>query len=111
MLSLGAAAGVAVLSGGTMVGALTGGVATAFIANSVVSWLVDALGEKYVKFHCDQARTRHQAMMTQQLAKPLAEWLIVWPSTGGSSFERLQLALRRIPANVQQLEGVLAAKM
>ena len=33
----------------------------------------------------------------QHLSAPLAEWLTAWPATGGSAFERLQLALRRIP--------------
>ena len=35
----------------------------------------------------------------------MAEWLTKWPATGGSAFERLQQALRRIPAAVQQLDA------
>ena len=42
-------------------------------------------------------------LMTQFISAPVAEWLAQWPTTGGSAFERLQLALRRIPEAVQQL--------
>ena len=41
---------------------------------------------------------------------PLAEWLARWPETGGSVFERLQLALRRIPEAVRQLQKALELK-
>jgi hypothetical protein len=43
--------------------------------------------------------------MKQHLSVPLAEWLTQWPATGGSEFERLQLALRRIPIAVTQLDA------
>jgi hypothetical protein len=39
----------------------------------------------------------------------LAEWLTQWPATGGTAFERLQTALRRIPSDVQQLEARVKA--
>jgi hypothetical protein len=39
----------------------------------------------------------------------MAEWLTKWPATGGSSFERLQLALSRIPPAVQQLDARVQA--
>ena len=41
------------------------------------------------------------------LPDPLAEWLVQWPATGGSAYERLQLALRRIPPAVQQLNAAV----
>jgi hypothetical protein len=44
-------------------------------------------------------------MLARYISGPLAEWLTQWPATGGSTFERLQLALRRIPPAVQQLEA------
>jgi hypothetical protein len=42
--------------------------------------------------------------MKQHLSAPLAEWLTQWPATGGSDFERLQLALRRIPTAIKELD-------
>ena len=37
----------------------------------------------------------------------LAQWLAQWPATGGTSFERLQQALQRIPPAVQQLNAAV----
>jgi hypothetical protein len=47
--------------------------------------------------------------MHQYLATPLAEWLARWPATGGSAFERLQLALSRLPTSINQLEARVRA--
>ena len=41
---------------------------------------------------------------------PLAAWLAEWPATGGSSFERLQQVLGRVPAMIRQLEDRVTAK-
>jgi hypothetical protein len=49
--------------------------------------------------------------MKQHLSVPLAEWLAQWPATGGSDFERLQRALRRIPTAIAQLETRVQAAM
>ena len=46
-------------------------------------------------------------MMTKSISAPLAEWLTQWPSTGGSTYERLQLALRRIPEGLAQLRTLV----
>jgi len=74
------------------------------LAASVTNHLIEVLGQKYVDSQREQARGRQQALVTQHLSGPLAEWLIQWPSTGGSAYERLQLVLRRLPANVLKLE-------
>ena len=42
--------------------------------------------------------------MAQYNSGPLAEWLAQWPATGGSAFERLQLALRRIPEALREIQ-------
>jgi hypothetical protein len=56
----------------------------------------------------EQARGRQQALVTQYMSGPLAEWLAQWPATGGSAYERLQLALRRIPAAIHELNTAVA---
>src|SRR5262249_47662202 len=66
--------------------------------------IVEQLGKQYVDNQREQIRTRQQLLVTQYVSAPLAEWLAQWPATGGSTFERLQLALRRIPTAVQQLD-------
>jgi len=75
------------------------------LAASITHQLVELLGGQYVDARREQARTRQQALVVQHLSGPMAEWLTNWPSTGGSAFERLQLALRRVPQDIQQLEA------
>jgi hypothetical protein len=73
------------------------------LAASVTHHLVELLGKSYVENKREQARARQQALVTHYISGPLAEWLAQWPATGGSAFERLQLAVRRIPAAIQHL--------
>lgn len=77
------------------------------LAASVTHQLVELLGKQYVDNQRENARARQQALVTQFVASPVAEWLTQWPTTGGSEYERLQLALRRIPPGLQQLEAAL----
>jgi hypothetical protein len=60
-----------------------------------------------------RARVRHQreALVSSTLSGPLAAWLAEWPATGGSSFERLQQVLRRVPVLVRQLDEQVSAKV
>jgi hypothetical protein len=77
------------------------------LAAAVTQQLVEWMGQSYVDNQREQTRNRQQALVAQYISGPLAEWLTQWPATGGSAYERLQLALRRIPATVQQLDGVV----
>ncbi len=72
---------------------------------SLTHQLVELLGRSVVDTQREQTRERQQALMKQHLSAPLAEWLTQWPATGGSEFERLQLALRRIPTAIAQLDA------
>ncbi len=81
------------------------------LASSVVHMLVELMGKSYVDSHREQARARQQAMVTQHVSGPMTEWLIQWPATGGSTYERLQTILRRFPTNLQQMEKHVAAAM
>ena len=78
---------------------------------SLTHQLVELLGRQVVDTQREQTRERQQALMKQHLSAPLAEWLTQWPATGGSEFERLQLALRRIPAAVAQLDARVQMSM
>ena len=81
------------------------------LAASITHQLVELLGKQYVDYHREQARNRQQAMVTQYISGPLAEWLIRWPTTGGSDYERLQLILRRMPMALQQTQTLIDAAM
>jgi hypothetical protein len=79
------------------------------IVSGITHHLVELLGKQVVDSHREQARERQRALMKQYLAVPIGEWLTQWPATGGSTFERLQLALRRIPEAVRALEARVQA--
>jgi hypothetical protein len=74
------------------------------LAAAVTHQLVELLGKGYVDTQREQARARQQALVSHYISGPLAEWLSQWPATGGSAYERLNLALRRIPQAVKQLD-------
>ncbi|HJT76494.1 MAG TPA: GTPase [Gemmataceae bacterium] len=81
------------------------------LAASLSHQLVELLGKAYVENQREQARKRQLVLMTQNISTPLAETLAEWPATGGSAYEKLQLALRRIPSAVYQLHSATAAAL
>jgi hypothetical protein len=100
---------VAAIAGSFMIpGPFVTDAAMAVVATSVTHQLVELLGKQYVDNRREHVRQRQQTMLTQYISGPLAEWLAQWPATGGSAYERLLLALRRIPAAVQQLQAAVA---
>jgi hypothetical protein len=74
---------------------------------SLKQQIVELLGRQYVDNQREQIRLRQHLLVNEQLAAPLAEWLIAWPSTSGSAFERLQAVLRRVPLDIQQLSNLV----
>jgi hypothetical protein len=78
------------------------------LAASITHQLVELLGKQYVDNQREQTRNRQQALVAQYLSAPLAEWLAQWPATGGSAYERLYLALRRLPAALQELDAAVS---
>jgi hypothetical protein len=79
------------------------------IVASLTHQLVELLGKQVVEAQREQTRERQQALLKQYVSGPLTAWLAQWPATGGSEFERLQLALRRIPPAVRDLEARVQA--
>jgi 50S ribosome-binding GTPase len=80
------------------------------LAASVTHQLVELLGRQYVDNQRELTRQRQQSLMGQYISGPVAEWLAQWPATGGSAFERLQVALRRIPQALEEVRHALEAK-
>jgi hypothetical protein len=78
------------------------------LAASITHHLVELLGKQYVDTQRELARSRQEALAIQYVSGPLAEWLAQWPSTGGSTYERLQLALRRIPTALGELDAAVS---
>src|SRR5262249_3326424 len=92
----------------TLPGPFVQDAALAVVATSLTHMLVELLGKGYVDSQREHARSRQQALLAQHVSAPLAEWLIRWPATGGSAYERLQLALGREPTAVGQLQAAVA---
>jgi hypothetical protein len=77
---------------------------------SVTHQIVELLGQQVVESQREQTRHRQQSLMIEYLSAPLADFLTAWPATGGSAFERLQMALRRIPHGLEELHYMVRAK-
>ncbi len=77
------------------------------VATSVSHQLVELLGKGYVDSQRELTRQRQMGLLTENISGPLADWLAKWPATGGSPFERLQTALRRIPPALEQLHTLI----
>jgi hypothetical protein len=77
------------------------------LAASMTHQLIEWLGKGYVDSQRELARSRQQTLETKCVSGPLAEWLAQWPATGGSAYERLNLALRRIPSGIRQLNDAV----
>jgi hypothetical protein len=74
------------------------------VAAAISHQLVELLGKQYVDNQRELTRSRQQALVTEYLSAPLAEWLIRWPTTGGSAYERLNQALERVPQLIRQID-------
>jgi hypothetical protein len=66
--------------------------------------------ELVVKQAVDVGRNRLKAeretLLAEQLTGPMAAWLNEFPAQGGSSIERLQLILRRVPESIRELAAL-----
>jgi hypothetical protein len=70
---------------------------------SIAHQVVELIAWQYVESKRAKVRNRKMAMVEQTISRPLADWLAEWPATGGSAYEKLQGALRRIPESIDQL--------
>ncbi len=58
-----------------------------------------------------RVRSHRESLVTGSLSVPLAAWLAEWPITGGTSFEKLQQVLRRVPDAIRTMEVRVKAKV
>jgi hypothetical protein len=74
-----------------------------FLFVSAAHQVVELIVRQYVERKRSAIRSRKMATVSQAVSGPLAEWLARWPATGGSAYEKLQGALRRVPDTIAQL--------
>ncbi len=70
---------------------------------SIAHQIVELIVWQFVEQKRVSTRARRESMVIQYISAPLAEWLIQWPATGGSAYERLQITLRRVPEALRKL--------
>jgi GTP-binding protein EngB required for normal cell division len=75
-----------------------------FLFVSAAHQVVELIVRQYVEGKRSAIRTRKMATVSQAVSGPLADWLAKWPATGGSAYEKLQGALRRVPDTIAQLQ-------
>lgn len=78
------------------------------LVSGITHQLVEWAGAGYVEMQKEKARSRQQELIARHIADPLSSWMTAWPATGGTDYERLQLALHRIPAGLDSLVEALS---
>jgi GTP-binding protein EngB required for normal cell division len=71
---------------------------------SAVHQVVELGARQYVEGKRSAIRSRKKAIVSQAVSGPMADWLVRWPATGGSAYEKLQVALRRVPETIAHLK-------
>ena len=82
----------------------------AMIFVSIEHQVVELIVRQFVDQKREQTRSRKQLMVNQYLSAPMADWLTQWPATGGSTYEKLQMALRRVPNTIRQIAELIVQK-
>ncbi len=78
---------------------------------SIAHQLVELCVRQYVEAKRSAVRSRKESIVAQTVSTPLAEWLAKWPATGGSAYEKLQGALRRVPETIAQLRRLAEPRL
>jgi hypothetical protein len=73
------------------------------VAVSASRQLVELGVKAWVDRGRNRIRNHREALVNEHLSGPLSNWLAEWPTSGGSSLEKLQLVLRRVPLNIREL--------
>ena len=79
--------------------------------DSAAHQLVELGARQYVEGKRAAVRSRKMALVSQTISTPMADWLAEWPATGGSAYEKLQGALRRIPETIDRLNHLAEQRL
>jgi hypothetical protein len=78
---------------------------------SLAHQLVELIVRQYVEGRRSAIRSRKMTIVSQSISGPLADWLTRWPATGGSAYEKLQAALRRVPETINELNRLAEPRL
>jgi hypothetical protein len=76
-------------------------------AVSITRHVVEFIVKLVVDSGRNRLKTQREALLNEQLTMPVAEWLSGWPTSGGTSLERLQLVLQRVPNAIRELTPLI----
>jgi hypothetical protein len=79
------------------------------LAVSLSRQVVELAVRQVVDVGRNRLRAHRAGLVAEHLSQPLAKWLADWPVSGGSTMERLQLVLRRVPLTIRELSGLVPA--
>jgi len=77
------------------------------LAVSFTRQIVELIVRQVVDTGRNRLRNHRESLLKEHLSGPLAAWLAEWPTSGGSSLERLQTVLRRVPQTIRELAAKL----
>ena len=80
------------------------------IAVSVTHQITELLARGAAETARARVRNQREHLVETALTHPLAQWLGEWPATGGSSFEKLQQVLQRVPDEIRKMTDRVTAK-
>ena len=78
---------------------------------SLAHQLVELAVRQYVEGKRSAIRSRKMTIVSQNVSGPLAEWLARWPMTGGSAYEKLAGALRRVPETITHIKRLAEPRL
>jgi len=78
---------------------------------SVSHQVVELIVRQFVEGKRSAIRSRKMTIVSQTVSGPLADWLTVWPATGGSAYEKLQVALRRVPETIARIKDLAEPRL
>jgi len=70
--------------------------------------IVEVFAWQYVESKRRTVRTQKLHMVRNAILNPLRKWLDDWPVSGGSTYEKLQATVLRIPVQVEKIRGLIA---
>ena len=73
------------------------------LAVSLTRQAVELIVRQVVDAGRYRLRSHREQLVAEHVSGPLAAWLADWPTSGGSSLEKLQLVLRRVPLTIREL--------
>jgi hypothetical protein len=81
------------------------------IVVSITHQLTELLARGAAETARARVRNQREHLVETALTAPLAKWLSEWPATGGSSFEKLQQVLQRVPDEIRKMTDRVTAKV